>query len=199
MRRKIGIMTLLVVFVFLGGGLFAQEQTGILEKLQERLQEQDWSEEEIGNVIRAARSFQWEGADPVHAEMIAMALQLGKAEGEALGAREQAAMAHELALAAGEMKQLGFQNREIARTALESTRQMFQDLRQVRTGDEPGQVPEDALVVKLQERVQSRLRNQVHEDDQLKVRERAADAEGLSHDMERPGNGVPAQDGSGRD
>lgn len=203
MSRKIGIITLIVISVVLGGQLFAQEaEQPFMDHLRERLQTQDWTENEIGQLIRAARAFRWEGVTAGDAEIVAMALQLGKETGEALQAGEQVMLAYELAQAAGEMRQLGFRNREIAQTALECTRDMLQTRDRQRAQIQDGEnaaVPEDALAEQFRSRIRSQIRSNLQDAEQKQVQQRTATAEGSPHNVEKPGNGIPAQDGQGRE
>ncbi len=200
MKGKIGLILLFVLSISMGGmggNVFAQEEVPFLENLQQQLKQRQWTGEEVGELIQAAKAFQWEGTNPEHAEVVAMALQYSLRTDENLMGQERARLALELALGAQEMEQMGFQRREIARTSLECTREMIREMEQLRERDEnlpegnPPMEPNE-LAVQLRERARSRIEEQIRNETPAQVRQRSEDVEGGPQNGGGPETGKPA-------
>ena len=68
-------LLILTVLLLLAGNILAQESE-FPEKLQLELQQRNWNREEVQNMLQICRTLDWEGTNPAHAEISALALQM---------------------------------------------------------------------------------------------------------------------------
>ncbi|MDY7028819.1 MAG: hypothetical protein SVR04_11030 [Spirochaetota bacterium] len=186
-KMKVGVV-LMVVLLCITGNLAAQEAP-FVEQLRQRLADQDWTEGEIREMVQAARRLNWEDTDPESAEIVALALQLGRQERTQLEGAENAQLALELAMAARQMRQAGIAERDIARTCLESTREMLQEREQLRAQDqgiEPGE--------QLQERIRNMIQNRIRTAAKEQIAARGANANRGPRGPEAPLDGLNPTD-----
>jgi hypothetical protein len=196
------ILTVLVIAgtVFLLG---AQEETSttverFIQELQNSLQERGWSEAELEAFADAARELDWEGSIGANAEIVARTLQYAKNRGDSAPedseaaegaeeseAAERARIALENAITAREMERAGFDDREIARTALESTREMLGVIEEWHRGGREGNLGEQ-LRERVAEEVRERARNHAEEELQNRGRSRGRHGRGAAGDIEPP-------------
>jgi hypothetical protein len=175
MILKMTAIALIMALGFAAAPLFGQEayegEPPFVQELALRLAARGWGEEEIGNLVEAARSLQWSEVSPDTAEVVAFALHLGMREDDIDEGEEiesglvQAQTALELALTAREMDELGYEERVVARASLTGVQGMLstiQNWKEEGSGEKLGmlireQVREQVLAeIKLQERVQEK-------------------------------------------
>lgn len=184
-RYGMTMVLLLAAGLLLGAQEQQQSADQFFQQLQMNLQERGWNEEEIANFTDAARQLEWKQARLADPEVVALALhytrQQDRDEDNPAGL-ERAQMALQTALTAREMELAGFNEREIARTTLESTREMLGVIREWRAGPR-----EENLGNMLRERVAKRIREKArnHAEEQLRNRNRA----GMRHGFAAAGDG----------
>ncbi|MGQ9616416.1 MAG: hypothetical protein ACUVWJ_08455 [Spirochaetota bacterium] len=166
MVRGILVVSLTLAFTFgFGFSLPAQEtgdKSSFIEELSGLLESRGWTDEKITQLVEATKSFDWRGTEGADPEVVALALELGKREEAGMGPLEQAQLALELALTAVEMESLGYQERTVARAALNGVRNILTDIRRWREGGREGN---------LGELVRNRLRNEIRTACSLQVQE----------------------------
>ncbi len=135
-------LLILTVLLLLAGKIPAQENE-FPEKLQLELQQRNWNREEVRNMIQICRTLDWEGTNPVHAEISALALQMGLEKNENLSLNEQAQLALHVALQSREMERAGLSDREIAGVVMRSTREMYQEINRNRHMYNPENIGEN--------------------------------------------------------
>ena len=96
------------------------------EALQKLLKDQDWSSEQIRELIR--EQVDWNQAKLQDIEMVATCLQYAKETHEGIGPEVQARIAVEVMTMAQKMRALGFEEQQIVRTALNGTREALAEL-----------------------------------------------------------------------
>jgi len=162
------IMVVVLTLVFASGSgviLFAQETAEtppFVDELTALLESRGWSEEEVFNLAEAAKELEWEQAEGADPEVVALALELGKKQEATMEPLEQAQLALELALTAVEMESLGYNERVVARAALNGVRDIVSDIKNWKQTGKQGN---------LGELIRNRLRNEVHTASRLEVRE----------------------------
>ena len=186
-KMRVGIV-LMVVLLCITGNLAAQELP-FIEQLRQRLADQDWTEGEIREMVQAARRLNWEETNPENAEIVALALQLGRQDRTQLDGAENAQLALELAMAAREMKQAGIGDRDIARACMVCTREMLQEMEQLRTQDQ-GTVPEE----QLREMIRNMIQNRIQAAAKEQIASRGANAKKGPHGPEAPFDGLNPAD-----
>lgn len=183
--KKRKILVLIIVFIcFTAGFAAAQDETPFLEQLKLKLQEQDWERAEIQNMLQECRKLSWEGLDPSHAEIPALALQYGKKEAEQMNAGEKAVIAHQIAVQSKEMKRSGLDRKEIAGVVMKSTREMFRNMNQNRIMYE-----NDSSGDKIRECVQEAVRKQLRlvTAEKIKAEDGAGNGTGYGKNISEPG------------
>jgi len=139
MKRTMAIVAM--VMILAGTGVWAQdaqEETPQFVRTMLRLMaESGWTNSELAEIRQSCEAYQWEGLEDVDPQLLMRALQYAHMTREQAGleATDQAALAHELALQAKEMNRLGYDEREIARVAASSTREVLADAGGGGTGD----------------------------------------------------------------
>ena len=129
-KLAIGIVVVLFLFALPLWSQVAESAPDFLEALRELLQKDDWSPEEIQELIK--QEVDWNQAQFRDAEMVQFCLQYAKDSGEEVGPYAQAQLAVAVATIAREMRALGFGGTEIVRTALNGTREALEELSRVR-------------------------------------------------------------------
>jgi len=186
MNRRLTIsIALIALLVFAGGNLFAQE-VPLLEQLQQRLQEQEWPEQQIQEMLQAARRLNWDETNPGSAEIVELALKLSLQEETRLKPDEQAQLALQIAIAAQQMHQAGMQERDIATACMECTREMLQEMTRLRTQDQTGDLGEQ-----LQERIRNTIRNQIRIAAKEPIDKRGTNAKNGPQGPSAPVDGFP--------
>jgi len=176
-RKKIvgmvkGMVMCVTVFSFVFGGgvsLWGQETnkpSTFVEELSSLLGDRGWTEEEVSRLVDAAKELNWEGAEDAGPEVVALALEFGKKEEADMEPLEQAQLALELALTAVEMESMGYDERSVARVALNGVRDMLSEIQSWREGGGEGN---------LGEMIRNRLSNEVRSMAMVQVHERARD------------------------
>ena len=170
----------IILIVMLTGAVnLAAQDNPFLEQLQLKLQEEEWNQAEIQNMIKACRTLNWEGTNPSHAGITARALQYGKERGNTLNLREQAMFALEVSLEAKNMEKAGLDERETAGVVMRSTREMYQKMAGWEEGENQDQ---DRIRERIRDCVESSVQSQL----QITLRDRV-----------RQGNGNVVANGSG--
>ncbi|HDQ14801.1 MAG TPA: hypothetical protein ENN41_08300 [Sediminispirochaeta sp.] len=139
MKNKLTFISI-VLFVSLGlasgfaGG--AQEAQGdFLSRLDTALENSGFSEKEVQQIIDAAGTRDWEGAEEADAELVAEALQLAKAERTELNAEQNAELALELALNATELRKENYDQSVVAQTIMNTVRNMIRQINEWKSGE----------------------------------------------------------------
>jgi hypothetical protein len=172
MKKRVGMVRCIFVIGFvLALGFFSGipilgKETGdtppFVDKLSGLLESRGWSTEEIASIIEASKTLNWERAEGADPEVVALALELGKREESGMEPLEQAELALQLALTTMEMKSLGYEERAVARAALNGVRNVLREIIRWREGGKEGN---------LGELIRNRLRNEVRSACYLQVRE----------------------------
>ncbi|MBN2352537.1 MAG: hypothetical protein JXD23_08210 [Spirochaetales bacterium] len=108
-------------------GLYAADD--FLPRLESALLQLGLQERETALIMTAARERNWQAADPEFAEMAALSLKVCERARSETQAREQVELIYNLAAMNREMRALGFTRREIARIALNASRDVAERLR----------------------------------------------------------------------
>jgi hypothetical protein len=125
--------------------LSSQESAGTPEfqqALQEVLKNEDWSREQIEELIK--KEVYWNQAGPQDFELVPICLQYVKETHEGIGPEVQARIAVEVMMMARQMRGFGFGEQQIIRAALNGTREALfelaklQETERVRTGYDTG-------------------------------------------------------------
>lgn len=170
---KIVIIGFIMLLLFSGFST-AQEAQGpvFLRETLQLLEQEGWPEQDIEAFRIAAQEMNWaesEGAEP---EVVALALQLANQEREKLSGSENATLALELAKMTASMKRLGFENRELVRTTLDGTREVMNELaqlrNQIREGEEIGTGEQERIRETVRARIQSKLEEAVKSQNRAK-------------------------------
>ncbi|MFP3958840.1 MAG: hypothetical protein ACLFUX_01605 [Spirochaetaceae bacterium] len=134
MRRMIGLVLILVLLPA-GLSLVAQttdeeeEQPQFVEDLAALLEEGSYSGEDVAALVTAAQGLDWEQAGDADPAVVALAMELSAREDNEMEPLEQAQLALELARTAVEMENAGYDDRVVARAALEGAREVTGQIR----------------------------------------------------------------------
>jgi len=160
------------VFVLLAMPLWCQQSRhaeDFLESLQALLEKEDWSSEEIRELL--AQEVDWSRAGADDAVMVAFCLQYARDNGEQIGPYEQAQVrarvAEAVMMMAGEMRSLGFDEQVILRVALNGTREAVNELAQLRERTRSGE-DKDTGEGDL---IRDRIREELHAAMQVEARQ----------------------------
>ncbi|MFW6139320.1 MAG: hypothetical protein ACOC7U_09115 [Spirochaetota bacterium] len=173
------IISAAVVVVFMLGAVTVtlgqqEENPPFIEELSALLSEKGWSEQEVNNLVEAAQELEgWEDAEEADPEVVALALELGKNEDQQMEPLEQAQLALNLALTAVEMNQLGYNERAVARAALNGARDTIAEIQTWKSEGKPGSLGE-----LVRENVRSRIHTTQGTELQQQARERARQRSG---------------------
>lgn len=150
-------MVVLFLFALPLWSQVAESAPDFLEALRELLQKDDWSPEEIQELIK--QEVDWSQAQVEDAKMVALCLEYAKDAEEQIGPHEQAHLVKEVAVMAQEMRALGFGEPMIIRTALNGTREALEELSRVRLRKEEGTETGagDLIRARLREELQTAL------------------------------------------
>jgi len=156
-KLAIGIVVVLFLFALPLWSQVADSAPDFLEALRELLQKDDWSPEEIQELIK--QEVDWSQAQVEDAKMVALCLEYAKDAEEQIGPHEQAHLVKEVAVMAQEMRALGFSEPMIIRTALNGTREALEELSRVRLRKEEGTETGkgDLIRARLREELQTAL------------------------------------------
>ena len=156
-KLAIGIVVVLFLFALPLWSQVAESAPDFLEALRELLQKDDWSPEEIQELIK--QEVDWNQAQVEDAKMVALCLEYAKDAEEQIGPHEQAHLVKEVAVMAQEMRALGFGEPMIIRTALNGTREVLEELARVRLRNEEGTETGagDLIRARLREELQTAL------------------------------------------
>jgi hypothetical protein len=170
--KKLGIcMAVLVLFVV---PLWSQQPEGapdFLEELRELLEQEDWSPEEIRQLIE--QEVDWSQARHQDAELSALCLQYAKDSEDEVGPYEQAHIALAVAVTAREMRALGFGERAIVRTALNGTREALGDVLKLQEQDRKQENAESGSGDLIRNRIRQELQTAMHTEARHMVQTRA--------------------------
>ena len=169
------LIVLLVVFAMLPFAAFAQETEGdgfVLE-LSAQLAALGWDDDLLTEFKEAAEELDWSGAENADPELLAWAFDSGMPD-DALTAPEQAHVALVLAERTGELKRLGYAQRDIAEAALEATRAAAQTMIATQLRNETGDT-------ELRLMIQARLNEAIEEQIRTMTRTRDGNASGSAY------------------
>jgi hypothetical protein len=170
-KLVIGFVAVLLLFAL---PVWSQQSNSVpdfLEALRELLLKEDWSPEEIQELV--GQDVDWSKAQVKDAEIVQTCLQYAKDSGEEIGAHEQAQLANEVAVMAQEMRALGFGEPAIVRTALNGTREALEELArlQLRKGEGAETGAGDMIRTRLREELQTALHLETKEMVQARIGE----------------------------
>jgi hypothetical protein len=169
--KKIGIGIAVLLFAL---PLWSQQSGGapdFLEALRELLQKEDWSPEEIQELVK--QEVDWSQAQFRDAEIVAYCLRYAKHTEEEIGPHEQAQLANEVAVVAREMRALGFSDPEIVRAALNGTREALEELSRLQLRKEEG--AETGAGDMIRERLREELQTALHQEAKQMVQTKVQD------------------------
>lgn len=198
--RTAKITAIAVVLTMVFAGLaFAQEETGeedpqFLREMAQELRQDGWTEEEIEEFRTAAEKRNWDEAEGADPEVVAKALQLANQDREQLEGSENADLALELAEMARNMEQAGFEGREIARAAFDGTREVVDNMQQMREQArqneqaQSGEAAEAGDMLQMRERIRDQIREHldVAMENRSRAMERAEKAKEAGRGKEKP-------------
>jgi hypothetical protein len=186
MKMKRLIVMALVALLLGVATVGAQEPPELLQTMTQLMERDGWTEEQIAEFEEHALAYQWENFQNVEPQALMMALRYAHAfggPGDELPVAAQVQLTHQLALAAGEMAQLGYTNRDIARLAVEATRESLQTMTR-------NQFANPDVGVQLQDRLMEALQTQLRTADRIRLRE--SDPTGPAYRFNEDGTpGVP--------
>ena len=166
MKRSVILLTA-AVFVLFALPLWSQQSRhaeDFLESLQALLEKEDWSSEEIRQLL--AEEVDWSRAGADDAVMVAFCLQYARDNEEQIGPHEQAQVRARLAEAvmimAGQMRSLGFDEQAILRAALNGTREAVNELSQLRERIRSGEDADTGEGDLIRERIRLELQTAMH-------------------------------------
>ncbi len=168
-KLAIGITVVLFLFALPVWSQVSDSTPDFLEALQELLRKEDWSPEEIQELIK--EEVDWSRARFRDAEVLAYCLRYVKDSEDEIGAHEQAQLAVALVETVREMRALGFGDPEIVRTALNGTREALEELSRLRLSSEEGAEigTGDMIRDRFREELQTALRLQTR--DMIRTRD----------------------------
>ena len=193
--KRIGIMTIISVLLIaaLPAAVAAQEteeEGNFVAQLAQNLEETNWSEAEIEELVSAAQELNWEAAEGANPETVALALNVAKRRGggedeeSEISGLEQAQLALETAIAAREMEQAGFEERDVARAALNGARNTIAQIQSWKDGDREGNLGQ-----MIRNQVSEAVRSQARTAERAAARERSRKGGPLSETSVGPGSG----------
>jgi len=128
MKRMMRRIFLTVLLLTAGAsGLFAADD--FLPRLERALLRLGFRERETSLLMTAAQERNWEAVEPDFADLAALSLTVCERVRTETQAREQVELMYNLAAMNGEMQAFGFTRREIARIALNASRDVATRLR----------------------------------------------------------------------
>jgi len=160
-----------VIALVFAGAVFAQspdaETPQYVRAMVRAMESSGWDDESLGEFERACLAYRWEGLQQTDPALLVRALRYAHEYGdsqEALSARNQAALAHELAYQAQQMSRFGIDDRRISRTIAGATRDSLRSMSRAEfSNPEVG----DLLRTRLQDASQTRVRDY----DRLRTRD----------------------------
>ena len=189
--RNLAVTVLAVVLALTPSLAVAQEPPSFVAELTALLREAGWNEAEIDDLSAAARDLSWDAAAGARPEVVALVLEYAReSDREGTVGMECARLALEIALASTAMRQAGYDEIDIARAALEGTRDA---LAEIRTWREAGRIGNPGHIVR--ERVLAAVRTHIRTDLAGRGRERAQRALRALDDL--PGGTIPADPDTG--
>ena len=164
--RLLTALMLAGLLLFTPALLSADEPT-FLESLAALLRGADWDEDEITELLDAAGDLPWDRVTGARPAAVAFALGYARARGPvAIDGPETARLALELAYTSMVMQRAGYDDIDIARTAVEGTRATIMELN--RHERQPGELFGELI----RERVRTTVRERVRADAAQIGRER---------------------------
>lgn len=125
--KPVGLLLIGALMVLGSVTLWADDD--FLPKLEQELYQYGYTQQETRMIMTAAREHNWQDITGTIAPMCAAMLQLCDRVRNETQAQEQVELVLHMAIMQGEMKRLGFNDREIARIAFNATREVSQILR----------------------------------------------------------------------
>ncbi len=187
--KRITVLIAIAVLLVATGSAVAQsdeEQAPprFVEDLAALLEGGEFTGEEIAALVTAAQGLDWNGAEEADPAVVALALQMSESSNgeEDLEPLEQAQLALELALTAVEMENAGYEDRVVARAAIEGARQVTSRIQEWKREGEP-------------ENLGEQIRNTVRERVVEVARERG-DADGFDRAEKARSRGSAGRPGS---
>jgi hypothetical protein len=153
----------------------AEEQPEFVTELTQLLEREGWSGDEVAELATRARELDWESAKNADPQAVALALELTRSEDDELEGPEQARLALELAAQSTEMRELGFDDMSVARTALRATQRTLSQIQEWKESGQEGNLGQ-------------MIRNQV--SDAVRSQARIAAAEHSRGNAGKRGRGV---------
>lgn len=186
------ITALIAIAALLVGAASAVAQTDdeqappqFVQNLAALLEGGEFTGEEVARLVTAAQQLNWEQTEKADPAVVALALQMSANPNgeEDLEPLEQAQLAHELALTAVEMENEGYEERVVARAAIEGARQVTSRIQEWKRESESEN---------LGEQIRNTVRKRV-----VEVARERADAEGVDRAQKARDRGSAGRPGSG--
>lgn len=183
-----------VSLAFAGG---VQEET-FLEKLEGKLAEEGFSNEEIAEFMEAAEEIDWDNTENANPSVVAKSLVELKRENEGLEAQEQARIAHAFAAELRKMEEEGTEEGEdngdevsqVAQQAVEELKEQIRQWQEEGEEEQLGELVRNTVRERIQEAVQEKKQNKNQEGPS----EDPEDSEGDTGPEESEGTGPKGLD-----
>lgn len=154
--------TIVIALVILAS-VTAWAREPYVPQLLRAMEREGWDSSETGALEGHLHQYRWDEKPQVDPAVVAFALGAAARARYRIPAEEAAKLAYQVAITGGELRGLGYEERDIARAAAESVRAVLT----VRDRDRNGEADMD-----LAQRVRAELREQVHAEEQLASHQR---------------------------
>lgn len=126
---KIGVI--IIVMLSLSAAVFAggSKEESFLDKLEARLPDHGFTEEEIAEIMDSAEALDWSGAGNSNVGVVARSLAELKEENTGLDGEEQARIAHSFEYELRTMEGEGMSENEVSQTALRAVEELREQIR----------------------------------------------------------------------
>lgn len=169
MRRHNPPLLLLLAALLIALPAFGQDEPEeapqFVSDLAALLERGEFNGQEIAAFVRAAQDLDWDDAEGADPALVALALEQNADEENGLEPLEEARLALELALTTLEMENAGYDDRVVARAAVEGSREV---VRQIQAWKQEGST--ENLGHRIRETVRTRVRSAI---DSREAQERA--------------------------
>ncbi|MBN2534875.1 MAG: hypothetical protein JXB88_18485 [Spirochaetales bacterium] len=191
--RKISI-TFFICIIYLSLSMYVSSTEGeFLTQLKINLHTYGWLEEEIIPFMQAAQRMNWESVENNYADIVAYSLQYCKKCRMTTTSEEKTELAYHLAIAASEMKAIGFEEDVIVRVAVNTSREFVGALKQYRKKGNA-----DGLGEMIRERIREQVCNEGTEAQRSLIMERIRNRTGTnSNQKEKQGQQLHGGEGHG--
>lgn len=173
--KRVGI-AVAAVLLLIALPLSSQESgsaSELPEALQKMLKDEGWTLEQIRALAR--EQVNWDQAGSEDAELLRTCLQYMKEKHAAEDLEVQARTMVEVTTMAQTMRALGFEERQIVRTALNGTREVLAELEKLQDRSRTRTAYENGLQEMIRNQFEKQLQGTMYQQARYEVRERARD------------------------